>query len=157
MEEWIERRFQELMKKEQREAEERRQQEHRAHVVKTKASEFMKRVVDAAESQASNFNERFSGRTKLDFQRTPHGFDISRPVHPAVEASCVLGSESTSVRILIVRTGDSEARSQQQELALTLDADPDDYIVAKGEGRSFSHPERLAGFVLETALFGSSS
>jgi hypothetical protein len=155
----IERRFKERSRGDQPAADERRLPQHRTEAIKVNATDYMKRLVDSAAVQMTYVNEKFPARMQVAFRRTPGmGFLLDRSRFPAVSAKCELTDESMSVPVIHVgihRRAYHDAPTYNQQIAFNLDLDEADNIVARGAGRSFSDPEVLAGFILESVIFGS--
>jgi hypothetical protein len=155
MSEWIDR----LAKKEsgkksaeqQRQANEAAAAERRARVLEARGQDYIERVRQTAGTQCAEWNEKVPDR-RLDYQRTPRGFDANIMRYPAAGVRCDLNASAGIVEAVITRRQSADHPGERREFANQLDVDGDERIIARCDGQSFNEPELLVGYLLESAL-----
>jgi hypothetical protein len=156
MSDWIDRRFREQSAREQQEQTDEPLQLHRAKIVAAKGRDYMTRLLATAESQVTEFNDKFANSNRMEFGRLSHGvgFTVKNSSFPAVFLQCNLDLDAQVIKAIIGRTESPSHSGHRREPVFDLDADRDDNIVARCEGHTFVDPELFAAFLLESAIFG---
>ena len=157
MSEWIERRFKQLGDLQREEHTQQQVQARRERLIKEKARDFVNRLVDSAEEQIRNFNEKFGASMTLrDFIREPGvGFTVYKSPYPTALATCELVADEGIIQVEIKRTYKAVGGSKTtpDRLVFRLDFDASENLVAFRENREFRDAQLLAGLILEYIVF----